>query len=98
MAIIDRKFEITARSIKSGNEYTERSAIVFLLKDALLPDLLDAYHALCVEKKVGAEQIQGVLLLKDRVLAWQRKYPHKVKLPDVEPGEEAKRVCRPNHK
>ena len=35
-------------------------------------------------------------LLKDRVLKWQRANEKRVKLPDVEKGEEEKKVCKPN--
>lgn len=96
MAMIDRKFKFRAVSNKSGKVYTEKNAMVFLIKDALLPDLLDAYMKLCVEKNVDHRQVMGVSLLKDRVLAWQRKNIKKVHLPDVKEGEEEKRVCKPN--
>jgi hypothetical protein len=96
MGMIDRKFTFTAVSIKSGKKYTHKDAIVFLVKDALLPDLLDKYMQLCAAKNVDERQIMGVSLLKDRVLAWQRRYLKKVKLPDVAEGDEEKRICKPN--
>ena len=96
MEIVDRKFTFTATSLKSGKEYTEKDAMVFLIKDALLPHLLDYYAKLCIEKKVDALQITGIHLLKDRVLNWQRKNIKKVKLPDVEVGKEEKRICKVN--
>lgn len=94
--VIDKKFTFVATSIKSGNEYTERNAMIFLLKDALLPDLLDHYINLCVKNKVGTPQIKGIELLKERVLNWQRKHIKKVKLPDVGEGKEEKYICKPN--
>jgi hypothetical protein len=97
MAMIDRKFKFTAISRKSGKKYNENNAVVFLLKDALLPDMLDAYMQLCVEKGVDPRQVVGVSLLKDRVLTWQRKNINKVHIPDVGEGEEEKRVCKPNN-
>jgi hypothetical protein len=96
METIDRKFKFTAISNKSGKKYTEKNALVFLLKDALLPDLLDKYIQLCAAKNVDKRQIMGVSLLKDRVLAWQRKNEKKVHIPDVDEGREEKRVCKPN--
>lgn len=96
MERIDRKFKFTAVSNKSGKKYTEKNALVFLLKDALLPDLLDKYMGLCAEKNVDERQIMGVSLLKDRVLIWQRANEKKVHLPDVEAGKEEKRVCKAN--
>ena len=96
MAIIDRKFKFKATSVKSGKVYTEHNAMVFLIKDALLPDMLDHYMQLCMEKGGSEQQNRGMVLLKDRVLTWQRKNIKKVKLPDVEEGLEEKRICKPN--
>lgn len=96
MEVIDRKFKFKAVSNKSGKTYTEKNALVFLLKDALLPDLLDKYMELCAKYKVDERQIMGVSLLKDRVLAWQRKNEKQVHIPDVAIGKEEKRVCKPN--
>jgi hypothetical protein len=96
MEKIDRKFSFVATSIKSGKNYTHRDAIVFLAKDALLPDLLDKYVELCAQKGAGEQQIKGAQLLKDRVLKYQRINMQKVKLPDVEEGKEEKKVCKRN--
>jgi len=97
MECIDRKFRIAATSLKSGKEYTQANAVIFLAKDALLPDLLDRYYAMCVEHKVDERQLLGIALLKERVVAWQRKNIKKVHLPDVEIGKEEKRVCKDNN-
>jgi hypothetical protein len=96
MEVIDRKFKFTAISNKSGKKYTEKNGVVFLVKDALLPDLLDKYYALSKEKGVDERQLLGISLLKERVLTWQRKNYKKVDLPDVEEGAEEKRVCKAN--
>jgi hypothetical protein len=96
MEVVDRKFKITAVSNKSKKKYTEKNAIVFLVKDALLPDMLNNYIGLCMQRGVDERQLKGMQLLKDRVLAYQRKYPNKVKLPDISEGVEEKRVCKPN--
>lgn len=96
MEAIDRKFKIEAVSLKSGKKYNQSNAIVFLAKDALLPDLLDRYYAMCVEHKADARQLLGIALLKERVLAWQRKNMKKVHIADVEEGKEEKRVCKEN--
>lgn len=93
---IDRKFKITAYSIKTKKTYSHNNAILFLTSDALLPDLLDKYLELCSANMVDERQIKGVALLKDRVLAWQRANPKKVHKPDVQEGEEEKRVCKSN--
>lgn len=96
MEAIDRKFKITAVSLKSKKKYTESNAVLFLAKDALLPDLLDRYKTLSIERGADERQITGIDLLKDRVLEWQRKNVKKVHLPDVEKGKEEQRVCKPN--
>lgn len=96
MEVIDRKFKFKAVSNKSGKVYTEKNAMVFLIKDALLPDLLDAYVELCGKRGADTRQLAGIQLLKDRVVKWQRANINKVKLPDVELGKEDKYINRPN--
>lgn len=94
--VIDRKFKIEAMSLNTGKIYTQSNAVLFLCKDALLPDLLDHYAKLAVEKGADPRQITGIGLLKERVIAWQRKNMKKVHLPDVSEGKEEARVCKPN--
>lgn len=96
MECIDRKFTFVAVSKKSGKKYTENNAVLFLVKDALLPDLLDKYLELCSKAGVDQRQMTGVSLLKERVLAWQRKHETKVHIPDVQVGKEELRVCKVN--
>lgn len=96
MEAIDRKFIIVSKSLKTGKQYTQANAVLFLAKDALLPDLLDKYRDLAIEKGVDERQIRGIELLKERVIAWQRKNVKKVHMPDVEEGKEEKRVLKPN--
>jgi hypothetical protein len=93
---IDRKFKFTAVSLNSGKKYTQNNAVVFLAKDALLPALLDKYEQLCIDSNVGSLQIDGVRLLKDRVLYYQRMNQKLVKHPDVGSGKEEKRICKSN--
>jgi UV DNA damage repair endonuclease len=94
--VIDRKFKIDAISLNTGKKYTHNNSVLFLAKDELLPKLLDKYHELCVEAKVDNRQLLGVSLLKERVIAWQRKNIKKVHLPDVSEGKEEKRICKNN--
>ena len=96
MEAIDRKYRFTAIGLSSGRKYTHANAVVFLAKDALLPDLLDAYHGLCLKAGVDERQIKGIQLLKDRVLTYQRRNIAKVKAPGVCEGKEESRVCKPN--
>lgn len=97
MECIDRKFRISARSIKSGKRYSQANSILFLTTDILLPDLLDKYYELASQKGADNRQLIGITLLKERVIAWQRVNVNKVHLPDVEEGKEEKRVCKPNN-
>ena len=96
METIDRKFHFTAVSIKSGKKYTQNNAVLFLAKDECLPELLDTYYAICSRRGVDARQLTAIGLLKNRVIAWQKKNFNKVHLPDVEQGKEEKRVCKEN--
>jgi hypothetical protein len=93
---IDRKFKFTATSIQSGQEFTPKNAFLFLARDPAVPAMLDTYEAKCKELGAGEEQLQAVRLLRDRVVKYQARHPKKVKVADVEPGKEAKRVCKPN--
>ena len=97
MEAIDRKFKIEAVSLKSGKKYTQANGVLFLVKDALLPDLLDKYYALAVEKGADERQLLGIQLLKERVVTWQRMHIKQVHVPDVEVGKEEKRVCKDNN-
>jgi hypothetical protein len=94
--VIDRKYNIVAISNHSGKRYTEHDGIFFKLTDALLPDMLDKYHQLALEKKADARQLRGIRLLKERVLRFQRANISVVKLPDVEEGKEEEHVCQSN--
>jgi hypothetical protein len=102
MERLDRKFSFMAfatgkRTPEGGHvHYTEEDAIVFLAKDVLLVPLLHYYLRLCGQYRVGVAQTEGIRLLVDRVEAWQRGHLDLLKLPDVDPGPEADRVCAPN--
>lgn len=93
---IDRKYKVTAVSRNSGKTYTEKDVIVFKAGDQALPAALKAYEETCRELGASEAQQTGVRLLRERVEDYQRNHPSKVKVADVEPGKEAKRVCAPN--
>jgi len=96
MEIIDRKYRFEAVSISSGRKHSEKDAMIFLAEDKLLPEVLDFYAELCVRYNVDRRQLEGVKLVKERVLKYQEKHANKVDLPDVKEGKEYKRVCKPN--
>lgn len=97
MECIDRKFKTESVSLKSGKKYTQANSVLFLVKDILLPDMLDLYYELARAKGADTRQLVGIALLKERVIAWQRVHVKQVKLPDVEEGKEEKRVCKDNN-
>jgi hypothetical protein len=97
MEAIDRKFKIAAVSLKSNKKYTQANAVLFLAKDALLPELLDHYYQLAFAKGADDRQLVGIMLLKERVVAWQATHAKQVHVPDVDEGKEEKRVCKPNN-
>lgn len=102
MEAIDRKFFFQAWPTKEAigrrveATYTEANAVVFLAKDVLLVPLLEYYLRLCGQYHVDDAQTKGVRLLIGRVETWQKANLDKLKLPDVDPGPEADRVCAPN--
>lgn len=96
MEAIDRKYRFKAVSVASGRQHSQADGVLFLAKDKLLPALLDSYIRLCVESGVDDKQTQGVVLLRERVMTYQRRNINKVRLPDVGDGKEAKRVLKPN--
>jgi hypothetical protein len=96
MECIDRKYRFKAVSLASKRTHTHADAVLFLAKDQLLPALLEKYIELCRDNGVADSQIKGVMLLKERVLTFQRRNINKVQLPDVGDGKEEKRVCKPN--
>ena len=96
MEAIDRKYRFKAVSVASKRMHTQSDSVLFLAKDALLPKLLDRYVELCKENGVGESQIQGVILLRERVMTYQRRNINKVSIPNVGDGKEEQRVCKPN--
>ena len=98
MEPIDRKFMISATpwNNEGAHPYTEFTSVLFLAKDVLLVPLLEYYLRLCGQYHVDDAQTKGVRLLIGRVEAWQKANLDKLKLPDVDPGPEADRVCAPN--
>jgi len=93
---IDRKFKFEAVSLSSGKAYSQKNAIVFLARDPAVPAALEAYEAKCKELGASDEQLQGVGLLHARVVQFQTRSLKRVKVADVQPGKEAKRVLKPN--
>ncbi len=68
---IDRKYHIEASNPTSGSHHTEQDSILFLAKDAAVPDMLDAYSQKCIELGCSAHHLKSVELLRERVVKYQ---------------------------
>jgi hypothetical protein len=93
---IERKFRFLAVNPAKGTIYTEMDGMVFLAKDQFLPEVLSYYEDLCARRGAGKDQVEGVRLLRKRVVRWQQEHPELLKTPDVDPGREAEIVNAPN--
>lgn len=96
MEPIDRKFKILAANpCKKGSIYTEQDGFFFCAKDQFAVPAIDAYIAAMEDNgKVGEAQIKSALLLRDRVIAYQRI--NGFKIPDIAEGCEAELCLKPN--
>jgi predicted ATP-grasp superfamily ATP-dependent carboligase len=72
---IDRKFFIIADHVTKHTSHTERDAVLFLAKDKALPDTLRYYHEKCTKLGADPRHLQSIVLLLDRVEAYQAAYP-----------------------
>lgn len=98
MRPIDRKFKILATCHAHGHQYTEMEGMFFKAADPGLPAGLAAYRHWLVDNHAHMRQIKSVDLLIERVDEFQRVNPDKVKIPDVDEGEEDAVVNRPNRR
>ena len=93
---IDRKFTFVATCLEHGHDHDEFDAMVFLAKDAALPDLLDAYYQLCKDRGAEERQLVGITLLRERVVRYQQEHPELVKVADVDNTPEGDSILAPN--
>ncbi len=94
---LDRKHKFLAVNNSNGKSYNDTEAVVFLAKDDCLPNTLRYYIEELEKHKASDEQIRGVELLLERVLAWRQANPDQCKVPDINPGEEEALVLKPNY-
>ena len=87
---VDRKFKIKATSINSGNEYDETNSFLFLARDPAAPATLKAYHEECHRLGCGIRQLDSILAMRERVIAFQTL--HGTKPAAVESVEEFNRL------
>jgi len=95
---IDRKYIIRAcnPAKEIPTEHTEHDSVLFLAKDAALPDTLRFYRQECARRGAAKEQLFGIDLLVMRVEKFQELNMNIVKVPDVELGVEAVNVLAEN--
>lgn len=94
MGIIDRKFKIVATQAITKAKHTEKDSVLFLAKDKALPATLGFYKEECQRLGAAPDQILGIEKLMERVNDFQVKYSKKVKVADIAPGKEAKRLLK----
>ena len=80
---IDWKFIFSGKNPCTGKEVSQHNAIIFKASDALLPEILEHYMELLRRAEAQPEQIEGVRLLRLRVLYWQERNAGLCKLPDL---------------
>ena len=82
MEAIDRKFNLLAvNPCKKGAVYTEMDGMFFAAKDKALVPTLEAYRTECGKLGCGAEHIESISLLIDRVTEYQKLH---CRIPDTE--------------
>jgi hypothetical protein len=98
MESIDRKRVIVATRVgEPGNVKTDEDGVFFFAGDAAFNRaVLDTYKRECVKLGAGPRQLESVDLLTARVERYKARYPERIKVPDVDEGDEAKRVLAPN--
>ena len=97
MESVDRKFKINAVCVAHGHEYTDADGVFFKAGDtAFNRNVLDAYKREAIKEGADQRQILGIELLIERVEKYKARYPHLVKVPDVDPGMEEEIVNRAN--
>lgn len=80
--MIDRKFKILAVNPCKGSVYTEKDGVFFCAKDiAFLTGALPGYRKACKALDCGAEHIESIDLMIERVAKFQKI---ESKVPDTE--------------
>jgi len=99
MEPIDTKYVFRGFKAEGGpfvSMVTQNNAIVFKAGDLAFALVLPRYRDICSDLGADERQLKAIDLLIERVKAYQKNNPELCKVPDVDAGEEEKRVCRPN--
>ena len=94
---IDRKFNIRALCGAHGHLFTEDDGVFFKAADAAFNrNVMDAYKRECIALGAHPRQIESIDLLTARIEKYKELNPERVKVPDVDAGDEEAIVNRPN--
>ena len=100
MERLDRKFDISALHVTKKTIFTHDESVLFLAKDKLIMPMLWFYFLMCFTLmlvfKVKWPQVKGVKLLIGRVRKWRKANRYLLKYPDINYGNEASKVLKPN--
>lgn len=80
---LDAKFYGEVRKAKDDTVVPEDEWMLFLAKDNAFADVLPAYLKRCIQLGCDDEQIASIKRGVDRLYAWRRDNPDKLKNPDA---------------
>lgn len=80
---LDAKFFGVIVKAKDNSIVPEDEYVVFLAKDSAFAAILPAYRDKCIELGCDMEQVQAVNRMIDRVSAWRKANPSRLKNPDA---------------
>lgn len=74
------EFKYGKVTLEKGTIPDDEPVVVFRAQDKMLPELLDAYHAMCVRDGSPIDHLVRIKETRARIVVWQRE--HKTKVPD----------------
>lgn len=80
---LDAKFYGELYKVKDDSIVPDDEYVVFLAKDNAFAAVLPFYYAKCIELGADAEQVASVERMMDRLIAWRRDNPDRLKVPDA---------------
>ena len=84
---LDGKFRGTIIKNKNSEEVPDTEWILFLAKDNAFPATLRFYRDECERQGAASAQLAAVDAAIVRLDQWRADNAHRLKTPDVEPGE-----------
>ncbi len=83
MTNLDAKFYGTVLKVKNDEPVHADEFVVFLAKDNAFPATLQFYRDECIRLGADPEQVQAVNRMMDRLEAWRKANPDRLKVPDA---------------